>query len=97
VFAVPWTRLDDWYGAPDLLKSAGFETWALTPAADAVDLSGLVPPERVALLLGSEGHGLSARWMTAADLRVRIPMAAGVDSLNVAATSAVVGYALKSV
>jgi tRNA G18 (ribose-2'-O)-methylase SpoU len=96
VFSVPWTRLDDWYGAPDMLREAGFETWALTPAADAEDLSGQVPPERVALLLGSEGHGLSARWIAAADRRVRIPMAPGVDSLNVAATSAVVGYALRT-
>jgi len=95
VFAVPWTRLDDWHGAPDLLKSAGFETWALTPAADAVDLSGLVPPERVALLLGSEGHGLSARWMAAADERVHIPMSGDVDSLNVAAASAVACYVLR--
>jgi tRNA G18 (ribose-2'-O)-methylase SpoU len=94
VFAVPWTRLGDWYSAPDLLRSHGFQTWALTPAADADELSGLMPPARVALLLGSEGHGLSRRWLTAADQRVRIPMAPGVDSLNVAAASAVVCYVL---
>jgi tRNA G18 (ribose-2'-O)-methylase SpoU len=94
VFAVPWTRLDDWFGAPDLLRSLGFATWALTPAAEAEDLSGLVPPERVALLLGSEGHGLSPRWQRAADLRVRIPIVGGVDSLNVAAAAAVACYAV---
>jgi tRNA G18 (ribose-2'-O)-methylase SpoU len=96
VFSVPWTRLDDWYGAPDLLREHGLQTWALTPAPDADDLSMLRPPARVALLLGSEGHGLSGRWLAAADRRVRVPMAPGVDSLNVAATSAVVGYALRT-
>jgi tRNA G18 (ribose-2'-O)-methylase SpoU len=95
VFAVPWTRLEDWYGAPDLLAGLGFETWALTPAGDA-DLRAIAPPDRVALLLGSEGHGLSTRWLAAADRKVRIPMAPGVDSLNVAAASAVVCYALSA-
>ena len=46
-----------------------------------------------ALVLGSEGHGLSARWQTSADRRAVIPMAAGIDSLNVAAASAVACYA----
>nr|WP_203433487.1 TrmH family RNA methyltransferase [Jiangella asiatica] len=62
--------------------------------SDAVDLASVEPGERVALLVGGEGHGLSARWMAAADRRVRIPMRAGVDSLNVAAATAVACYVL---
>jgi tRNA G18 (ribose-2'-O)-methylase SpoU len=96
VFAVPWTRLDDWYGAPDLLRAAGLQVLALTPSDDAVDLRAVSLAPAVALLLGSEGHGLSPRWQRAADLRVRIPIAAGVDSLNVAAAAAVACYALAS-
>jgi tRNA G18 (ribose-2'-O)-methylase SpoU len=68
----------------------------MTPDDGAVSLFAWQPPSRVALLLGSEGHGLSGRWLAAADRRVRVPMAPGVDSLNVAATSAVVGYALRT-
>lgn len=160
VFAVPYTRIEDWYHGPQLLHDAGFEVLALTPAADAVDLeevaaryadagaaaapsgpgasaadpsgagasaadrdvakvvgagpaagdpsaaqgadvagvpsssySGALP--KVALLVGTEGEGLSERWVRSADARVRIPMAAGVDSLNVAAATAVACYALR--
>jgi tRNA G18 (ribose-2'-O)-methylase SpoU len=89
VFAVPWARLDDWWAGPDLLRAAGFQVLALTPADDAVDIGRVRFAGRVALLLGSEGHGLSTRWMATADQRVRIPIAAGVDSLNVTAASAV--------
>jgi tRNA G18 (ribose-2'-O)-methylase SpoU len=96
VFSVPYTRVDDWYDAPGALAEAGFETLALTPADDAVDLAEVVPADRTALLVGGEGHGLSARWMAAADRRVRIPMQAGVDSLNVAAATAVACYALRA-
>jgi tRNA G18 (ribose-2'-O)-methylase SpoU len=95
VFSVPWTRLDDWRGGPDLLRSAGFQVLALTPADDAVDIGTVELAGRVALLLGSEGHGLSGRWMDEADRRVRIPIADGVDSLNVAAASAVACYCVK--
>ncbi|WP_026877049.1 TrmH family RNA methyltransferase [Jiangella gansuensis] len=94
VFSVPYTRVEQWYEAPEALRAAGFETLALTPAPDAVDLASVDPGERIALLVGGEGHGLSARWMAAADRRVRIPMRAGVDSLNVAAATAVACYVL---
>jgi tRNA G18 (ribose-2'-O)-methylase SpoU len=92
VFAVPWTRLDDWAEAPTMLRAAGFQVLALTPAGDAVDLASVVLTEQVALLLGSEGDGLSERWMRLADERVVIPMRGDVDSLNVAATSAIACY-----
>ena len=61
---------------------------ALTPGAGAIPI-GELPAGRHALLLGTEGAGLSDGALAAADLRVRIPMAPGVDSLNVAAASAV--------
>jgi tRNA G18 (ribose-2'-O)-methylase SpoU len=92
VFSVPYARIEHWYAGPDLLRSQGFQVLALTPAADAVDIASVELGERVALLLGSEGHGLSARWMQAADSRVCIPMRGDVDSLNVAAASAVAAY-----
>jgi tRNA G18 (ribose-2'-O)-methylase SpoU len=96
VFAVPWTRAEPWPASLDLLRDAGFVTWALTPAADAHDLRSLEVPERVAVLLGTEGDGLSPAALARTDLPVRIPMAHVVDSLNVAAASAVVCYALNA-
>lgn len=95
VFSLPYARLDDWHGAVGRLSAAGFTTYALTLAPDAVDLDAVVPADRVALLVGSEGPGLSTRWQEAADVRVRIPMAAGIDSLNVAAATAVACWALR--
>lgn len=91
VFAVPWTRTTNWEA--DL---SGFTTAALTPAADAQDLAVVAAsrPDRLALVVGSEGPGLDLADQERADLRVRIPMAAGVDSLNVAASVAVAVYAL---
>jgi tRNA G18 (ribose-2'-O)-methylase SpoU len=95
VFSVPWTRIP-WYEGPDLLRERGFELAALTPAPGAVELATVDPRAhiRLAVALGSEGHGLSERWLGAADLRVQIPMRNGVDSLNVGAAAAVVFYAL---
>jgi tRNA G18 (ribose-2'-O)-methylase SpoU len=93
VFSVPWTRLGQWYDVVSALDAAGFTTVALTPADDAVDVEEAVAGrERVALLVGTEGQGLSERWLTSADVRAVIPMAAGVDSLNVAAATAVACY-----
>ena len=99
VFALPWARLTDWRGAPGLLRQAGFRTVALTLAPTAVNLADVAAelsaePQRVAILLGTEGAGLSEHWTQAADVAVRIPMAAGVDSLNVAAAAAIACYCL---
>jgi tRNA G18 (ribose-2'-O)-methylase SpoU len=101
VFALPWTRLPDWDDALPALSRAGFTTVALTLADDAVPLAGAVAGrDKVALVLGSEGHGLSARWQEAADVRAVIPMSrgpeVGVDSLNVAAAAAVACYITSS-
>ena len=93
VFSVPYARMDTWYDGLGELSKAGFTTVALTPAADAVEIEDAVRGlDRVALLMGSEGPGLSRRWMETADRRAVIPMAAGIDSLNVAAATAVACY-----
>jgi tRNA G18 (ribose-2'-O)-methylase SpoU len=93
VFSLPWTRLPEWYDALPDLGARGFTTVALTLADDAVPIEeALAGVDRVALVLGSEGHGISDRWQATADRRAIIPMAAGVDSLNVAAASAVAFY-----
>lgn len=90
VFTLPWTRLPDWADALPSLSRQGFTTVALTLAEDARPIDEVVDGrERVALVLGSEGHGLSSRWEQAADERAIIPMSADVDSLNVAAAAAV--------
>jgi tRNA G18 (ribose-2'-O)-methylase SpoU len=93
VFSVPWTRVPDWYDALPTLSAQGFTTVALTLAPDALPVEEAVRGiDRLALVLGSEGHGLSPRWETSADRRAIIPMAAGIDSLNVAAATAVACY-----
>ncbi|MEU6645262.1 RNA methyltransferase [Saccharomonospora sp. NPDC046836] len=96
VLRVPFTGLEDWPASLDVLRAHGFRIAALTPRADAVDLRDLpaAAGERIALLLGSEGHGLSEEALAAADLAVRIPMADGVDSLNIATAAAVAFYEL---
>jgi tRNA G18 (ribose-2'-O)-methylase SpoU len=96
VFAVPYAYLEPWPAALDEIRAAGFRILALTPAADATRLEHLRlgDDERAALLLGAEGPGLTAAAMAGSDLRVRIPMAAGVDSLNVAAAAAVACWAV---
>jgi tRNA G18 (ribose-2'-O)-methylase SpoU len=93
VFTTPWTRLEDWYDALPSLSALGFTTVALTLAADSMPIESAVRDvDKVALVLGSEGHGLSSRWEQSADRRAIIPMAAGIDSLNVAAATAVACY-----
>ena len=93
VFTVPYARMEGWYDGLAELAGSGFTTVALTPAADAVEVEDAVRGlDKVALLMGSEGPGLSRRWMEAADRRAVIPMAAGIDSLNVAAATAVACY-----
>ena len=97
VFQVPWTRVDPWPGGVDTLRGMGFTVAALALADDAVSLADLErdPPERLALVLGTEGDGLGRRTVEAADVVVKIPMGGGVDSLNVAAASAVAFWAVR--
>lgn len=97
VFQVPWTRIDPWPGGVSLLRDLGFTSAALALRDDSVGLDELAadPPDRLALILGTEGDGLSHRTLAEVDLTVRIPMLGGVDSLNVAAAGAVAAWALR--
>ncbi|MDD6791976.1 MAG: RNA methyltransferase [Thermobifida fusca] len=96
VFTLPYARLTDWAGGLEDLRRSGFTLVALTPAADAVPLPEAVHRDgKYALLFGSEGDGLSSRWLDQADVRARIPMAVrDVDSLNVTAAAAIACYEL---
>ena len=96
VFQVPWTRIEDWTDAKDALHAAGFELAALALSEDAVplDMYARTRPEKVALLMGTEGDGLSSTALETADTVLTIPMRAGVDSLNVAAAASVALWAL---
>lgn len=97
VLQVPWTRLAEWPDGADDLRAAGFHIAALALSDRAVDLDDFAaePPDRVALVLGTEGDGLSGSALAAADTVVTIPMLHGVDSLNVASASAVALWALR--
>jgi tRNA G18 (ribose-2'-O)-methylase SpoU len=97
VLQIPWTRLAEWPLGAAQLRDSGFEIAALALADGAVDLATYAadPPDRIALLLGTEGDGLSRPALEAADTVLTIPMQRGVDSLNVAAASAVALWALR--
>ncbi|HET9070583.1 MAG TPA: RNA methyltransferase [Acidimicrobiales bacterium] len=94
VLHVPWARSADWPGDLRRLRAGGWRLLALTPGPGARPLPAVAPAGRTALLVGAEGPGLSAAALAAADEAVRIPMAPGVDSLNVATTAAVALYHL---
>lgn len=105
VFQVPWTRFEHWPhgprgGAPggvDLLHDLGFTVAALALDDESVGLDDLAadPPARLAMVFGTEGDGLKRQTIAACDLTVRIPMAGGVDSLNVASAVAVATWATR--
>ncbi|QFU98121.1 23S rRNA (guanosine(2251)-2'-O)-methyltransferase [Luteimicrobium xylanilyticum] len=106
VFQVPWTRIHDWphaatgaerVGGIDLLHELGFEVAALALEDDSVSLDDVAtdPPERLALVFGTEGDGLKPKTIATCDLTVKIPMAGGVDSLNVASAVAVATWAVR--
>jgi tRNA G18 (ribose-2'-O)-methylase SpoU len=98
VFQVPWAPVNEWPGGLAELREAGFVIAALALSEGAVPLDAFCRdlPERLALMLGTEGDGLSRGAMEGADVTVTIPMAAGVDSLNVAAASAVAFWATRA-
>ena len=95
VFLVPWAYLpgEDWTG---VLKELGFKTAAMALREDSLDIGDprLLREERLAVVLGTEGDGLRYETIAQCDYTVRIPMSHGVDSLNVAAASAVAFYQL---
>nr|WP_255622284.1 RNA methyltransferase [Tessaracoccus sp. OS52] len=91
---LPWRRMSS-DGDLGRVSGAGFTLVAATLAEDAVALDDYRTDDKVALLLGNEGHGLSQGWLEAADVAVTIPMADGIDSLNVATAAAVLAYVLR--
>jgi tRNA G18 (ribose-2'-O)-methylase SpoU len=98
VLQVPWARLPEWPEAGVMLHDAGFMVVALALAENAIDLADFVRelPTRVALVFGTEGNGLSPLALQTADRVITIPMAHGVDSLNVATTAAVVLWGMQT-
>ncbi|WGD37717.1 RNA methyltransferase [Lysinibacter sp. HNR] len=104
VLQVPWTRFPEWGSGRALLAETGFHVAALALTEDAVSLRDFSAEQealtragvtrRVALVLGAEGSGLTDEAIGAADSVVQIPMRHGIDSLNVAAASAVAIWAL---
>jgi tRNA G18 (ribose-2'-O)-methylase SpoU len=89
ILHLPFTRVAPWPSALAELRDAGFRLLALTPDAAATPIDAVDPPGRLALLLGTEGPGLSEAAIAAADERVCIPLRAGVDSLNVGHAAAI--------
>jgi len=89
VVALPFARFADWPRDLRRLRETGYTLLALTPRADAAPIGAQPRPERVALLLGTEGRGLSGEALALADFHVRIPMAPEMDSLNVATAGAI--------
>jgi tRNA G18 (ribose-2'-O)-methylase SpoU len=96
VFAIPYAVFPQWPSGLQLIRDAGYSLLAMTPGADSVSLQELSGTHRLrpALLLGAEGPGLSEAALKASDVRVQIPMRRGVDSLNVAAATAVACWEL---
>ena len=97
VLTLPWTIADDWNDTLGQMRAAGCRILALTPRADAAPLeeAKVLRSERLVLLLGSEGSGLSGVALGLADVHVRIPIASGLDSLNVTIAASIALYALR--
>ncbi len=98
VFQVPWTRITPWPAGVASVREAGFTVVALELSDDSVPIDRFAadPPDRIALVLGTEGDGLGQTTRDLADVRVRIPMAAGVSSLNVASAAALALWELRT-
>lgn len=98
VFQVPWTRIQEWPAGLQVVQDLGFTVAAFALGDGAVNLDELAAnqPDRLAMVFGTEGDGLSRLAVKGADLVVRIPMAPGVDSLNIASASAVAFWALRT-
>ena len=103
VFQVPWTRIgtspDDWpHPGIDILHNLGFKTaaMALTDNSVSIDNDNLMSEKKLAIILGTEGDGLAQSTIADCDYTVKIPMSHGVDSLNVAAASAVAFWQLRA-
>lgn len=97
VFRFPYARTAPLPAGLQALRDTGFLIVALTPAPDAIDIAAVPAHERIALVLGAEGHGIKEPTMASADIRARIPMHGDVDSLNVGSAAAVACYALMQI
>jgi tRNA G18 (ribose-2'-O)-methylase SpoU len=90
---VPWAATEPWPAALDQLRDAGVVVAATTPDADAMDIGEFVATPaargRIAVLLGTEGHGLTAEALARADVRIHIPMSGALDSLNIATAAGI--------
>lgn len=97
VFQVPWTRFESWDDVTAELHGASIELAALALTREAIGLDAYAAarPQRVALMMGAEGEGLSDEALAVADAVVTIPMRGGVDSLNVAAAAAIALWELR--
>lgn len=97
VFQVPWTRIEPWPKALDELRRQGWFVAALALGDGSIGLDDLAAqlPEKLVLIVGTEGDGLSARTLAHSDATVQIPMSGDVDSLNVAAAAAVAMWATR--
>ena len=97
VFQVPWARIESWPADIDLIKEHGYVVAGMTLGDGAITLDELVAEDHphLALVFGTEGHGLTRQADRQLDRRVTIPMMHGVDSLNVAASAAVAFYATR--
>jgi len=103
VFQIPWTRIGsshtDWpHSGMEELRKLGFKTAAMALSDDSVSIDDAVlcREEKLAIILGTEGDGLSPKTIADCDYTVRIPMSHEVDSLNVAAASAVAFWQLRT-
>lgn len=98
VLQVPWARLPDWREAGPMIRDAGYELTAFALRDDAEDLADFVQdvPEKLALMFGSEGPGLSRKALASATRSVVIPMEHEVDSLNVATAAALALWAVRT-
>ena len=98
VFQIPWAVLERWPEDMALLRALGFRTAAMALCDDSISLDDprLGACDRLAVVLGAEGDGLAKATVAACDYTVRIPMQHGVDSLNVAAASAVAFWQLRA-
>ena len=97
VFTVPYARAETWPDAIDEVKAAGFRTLALTPRDGALDLGEVAVDidDRLAIVVGTEGEGLSDEVAERCEVAVRIPMSAGIDSLNVATAAGIAFWEIR--
>lgn len=98
---VPWATVEPWPDALDQVRASGMVVAAATPSANAMDLGEFVATPaargRIAVLLGTEGHGLTDEALARADVQIRIPMSGALDSLNIATAAGIMLHRLHEI